>query len=53
MSSMIKAKSSGESLEDHVYKCLAIFAQLREIYPNLDDFTGYPAFYEDVFNALF
>lgn len=53
MISMIKAKSNGESLEDHVNKCLAIFAQLREIYPNLDDFTGYPAFYDDVFNALF
>lgn len=53
MSSMIKAKSNGESLEDHVNKCLAIFAQLKDIYPNLGDFTGYPAFYDDVFNALF
>jgi CRISPR-associated endonuclease/helicase Cas3 len=53
MSSMIKAKSNGESLEDHITNCLAIFAQLRDIYPNLDEFTGYPAFYEDVFNALF
>ncbi len=50
---MIKAKSNGESLEEHVNNCLAVFAQLRNIYPNLDEFVEYPTFYEDIFNALF
>ena len=53
MSSMIKAKGDGESLEEHTKNCLTVFAQLKEIYPNLDEFTQYPSFYEDVFNALF
>lgn len=53
MNSVIKAKSNGESLEEHVNNCLAVFAQLRDIYPNLDEFVEYPSFYEDIFNALF
>lgn len=51
--SSIKAKSDGESLEQHISNCLIIFTQLKEIYPNLQEFTNYPSFYDDVFNALF
>lgn len=50
---MIKARSNGESLEEHVNNCLEVFAQLKNIYPNLDEFVEYPTFYEDIFNALF
>ena len=53
MSSSIKAKSNGESLEEHTNTCLNIFAQLKDIYPDLHKFTNYPSFYNDVFDALF
>lgn len=53
MISMIKAKSNGESLEEHIRGCLDIFAQLKEIYPDLQKFTEYPDFYSDIFDALF
>lgn len=53
MNSGIKAKSDGESLEEHIKNCLNIFIQLRDIYPNLHTSGNYPSFYNDVFNALF
>ncbi|KXS44424.1 MAG: CRISPR-associated helicase Cas3 [Methanolobus sp. T82-4] len=53
MNSRIKAKSNGESLEEHIINCINIFSQLRDIYPNLNIFVNYPPFYDDVFNALF
>lgn len=53
MSSTIKAKSNGESLENHIHNCIRVFAQLKDAYPNLDKFTHYQNFYIDVFNALF
>lgn len=53
MSSTIKAKSNGESLEEHINNCLVVFAHLKEIYPDLQEFTEYPSFYNDVFDALF
>lgn len=53
MSSTIKAKSNGESLEEHTNNCLNIFAQVKDIYPDLQKFTNYPSFYNDVFDALF
>ena len=53
MSSTIKAKSNGESLEEHINNCLSVFAQLKDIYPDLQEFTKYPSFYNDAFDALF
>lgn len=53
MSSSIKAKSNGELLEEHIDKCLAVFSQLKDIYPDLQEFTKYPSFYDDIFDALF
>lgn len=53
MSSTIKAKSNGESLEEHINNCLNIFVQLKNIYPDLQKFTNYPSFYNDAFDALF
>lgn len=53
MNSMIKAKSNGESLEEHIINCLSVFAQLKDIYPDLQKFTNYPSFYNDAFDALF
>lgn len=50
---IIRAKSDGETLEEHTIHCLEIFSQLREIFPDIDKKTGHPHFYEDVFNALF
>jgi len=51
--SLIKAKSDGELLEHHINNCLIIFNQLKDIYPDLQEFTNYTSFYEDTFNALF
>lgn len=51
--SSIKAKSNGELLEQHINNCLIILTQLKDIYPDLQKFTNYPSFYDDVFNALF
>lgn len=53
MSSRIKAKSDGETLEEHTCACLDVFSSLRECYPDIDRKTEYPAFYETIFNALF
>lgn len=53
MSLTIKAKSNGESLEEHTNNCLTIFGQLKDIYHDLDKFTKYQYFYKDIFNALF
>jgi len=53
MNSGIKAKSDGESLEDHILSCLRVFSSLREIFPDIDKKIEYPAFFSDVFNALF
>lgn len=53
MNSTIKAKSNGETLEEHTSKCLSVFSNLKEIYSELDQFTNYPYFYTDIFNALF
>ncbi len=53
MSSAIKAKKDGESLEAHTISCLKVFSSLREIFPDIDKKTGYSNFYVDVFNALF
>jgi CRISPR-associated endonuclease/helicase Cas3 len=53
MSSTIKAKSNGESLENHIHNCIKVFAHLKDVYPGLDKFADYPNFYVDVFSALF
>ncbi|MGI5937816.1 CRISPR-associated helicase Cas3' [Methanoculleus thermophilus] len=53
MNSPIKAKANGETLEAHTHACLTVFSSLRECYPDIDQKTGYPSFYEAVFNALF
>lgn len=53
MSSRIKAKIDGETLEEHTRACLSVFSSLRECYPDIDQRTGYPDFYKVVFDALF
>jgi CRISPR-associated endonuclease/helicase Cas3 len=53
MISGIKAKSDGETLEEHTNKCLHIFSYLKEIFPGLDYFLNYPDFFEEVYTALF
>lgn len=53
MSSRIKAKIDGETLEAHTRACLSVFSSLRKCYPDIDRKTRYPDFYETVFNALF
>lgn len=53
MSSRIKAKIDGETLEAHTCACLSVFSSLRECYPDINQKTGYPDFYKAVFNALF
>jgi CRISPR-associated endonuclease/helicase Cas3 len=53
MSSRIKAKVDGETLEAHTLACLDVFSSLRECYPDIDRKAGYSDFYKSVFNALF
>ncbi|WP_292365093.1 MULTISPECIES: CRISPR-associated helicase Cas3' [unclassified Methanoculleus] len=53
MNSPIKAKRDGETLEAHTHACLSVFSSLRECYPDIDQRTRYPDFYEAVFSALF
>lgn len=50
---MLLAKSNGETLEEHTRKCLEVFSQLKEIYPDLDKFTERPSFYNDVYDGLY
>ncbi|KUK73062.1 CRISPR-associated helicase Cas3' [Methanobacterium sp. 42_16] len=53
MISGIKAKTSGETLEEHTLACLSVFSSLRECYPDIGEKIGYPNFHKTIFNALF
>lgn len=53
MTSGIKAKTTGETLEAHTFACLSVFSSLRECYPDIGEKIGCPEFYKTIFNALF
>lgn len=49
----VLAKSNGETLAEHTISCLHIFNQLKDIFPDLDEYSNYPSFYSVVFQAIF